>query len=83
MAERFKLTGEMEGKTLTINDRYAFVEGELIVDKDTADKIGTILEPYYGCIRETVKEEVVIKPSGDDTSLKTTETKGAKQVDPK
>ena len=77
MADKFILTGEMEGKTLTINDRYAFVDGELIVDKDTADKIGTILVPYYGCKRETV-EEAVVTGEPKESSLSTSNTKGAK-----
>ena len=77
----FELTGELEGKTTTINDRYAFVDGTLTVDDDTASKLEPILCAYYAC--EKVVEVPAPPVDGDgspaDASLKVGATKSEKK----
>lgn len=61
--KKFIATGEMAGKTFILNDRYSFVNGEMPVSDDDANKIKPILCDFYACELEDVtvdepKEEV-------------------------
>jgi len=79
MPTKFSLTGSNEGKTVTINDRYAFVDGELVAESDDiAQKLEPILCGYYGCKKEVVEITAPAADTKADASLKAGATKGAK-----
>lgn len=75
----FKLTGDTAGATMSINDRYHFVDGELTVSKHDAQLLEPILCGYYGCVLEdTDVVEEVKEPAS--TSLEKTVTSPDAQV---
>lgn len=47
--KKFTLTGPYEGKTINLNDRYGFTNGELECDDKTAELIAPILCGFYAC----------------------------------
>jgi hypothetical protein len=73
--KKFIATGEMEGKTFILNDRYSFVDGEMPASDDDAAKIKPILCGYHACELVDVAEPVIEDPAGE-TSLSKTVTQG-------
>lgn len=78
--KKFIATGEMEGKTFILNDRYSFVDGEMPVSDDDAAKIKPILCGFYACELEDVPEPVVEDPAGE-ASLSKSVTQGSSESD--
>lgn len=66
---RFSLTGEQEGKSLVINDRYAFVNGVLEVNEADGALMKTILCEYYACKMDVIDTSVEQKIESPDASL--------------
>lgn len=78
--KKFIATGELEGKTFILNDRYSFVDGEMPVSDDDATKIQPILCGFYACELESIAESEVENPAGE-TSLSKTVTQGDSDTD--
>lgn len=70
--KKFTFTGAYEGKTINLNDRYRFVDGEMVCDDDTAAKISPILCGFYACTMSDVINEAAsehVEDGEDDSSL--------------
>lgn len=66
MSVKFKLTGALSGKTLTLANRYEFKDGILECSSNSdAELLKIILCGYYGC---EVQKEADKKPASRNTS---------------
>lgn len=77
MSKKFVLTGDQEGKTFILNDRYSFVNGEMPCSDDDARNIKPILCGYHACDLVDVADTAVTEDDDekDDVSLKKANTK--------
>ena len=71
-----KLTGDLKGKTIVINNRYQFVDGELRVNHSDGQLIKNILVNFYAC---EYTEELIGEADSDESeaTLLASHTKGA------
>jgi len=60
---KFVLTGPRKGKTVLLNKRYQFVNGEFECSAKDAIKLQRILCRYYGCEMMTVRPKSEEKPA--------------------
>ena len=47
--KKFVTTGPYEGKTVVINDRYSFVDGEMTCSDEIGELVKPILCGFYAC----------------------------------
>ena len=69
---KFKLTGDNAGESLVLNDRYQFVDGEMVVSKASAELLEPILCGYYACVLEqdeTIEEVAAPASNSLDKSV--------------
>lgn len=77
----FKLTGKNKGQTMVLNNRYAFVNGELVIsDQHTAGKLQKILCEFNGCTLEAINVSDGPTKTLTNPSLTKESTKGTKET---
>lgn len=59
---KFTLTGKRAGQTVTLMDKYVFVDGELIVTGKVARAVKPILVDFYACTMAQVTEQANDEP---------------------
>lgn len=72
----FSLPKTEKNRNQIINNRYKFVDGEMVIhNQQDADSIARILCPYYACTMKMV-QEADAAPAGDsETTLAASATK--------
>lgn len=73
MSVKFKLTGKLAGKTLTLASRYDFKDGVYECSQSDADLLKNILCEYYNCEVETKEKKPTGKPASTSLAVENTQ----------